>query len=51
MHSLLSRPRNRWLLGIALLTFGTGVTVKNVISYPVECVPDIPSEKNILQRT
>ena len=51
MLSFLSSTRNRWLLGIAVLAVGAGVTTKNVISYPTQCVPGYPAELSPLQKT
>ncbi|WP_320667915.1 hypothetical protein [Prochlorococcus sp. MIT 1307] len=44
MNRLLSNQRSKWLLVIGLAVIGAGITAKNVISYPTECVPGALSE-------
>ncbi|WP_320667932.1 hypothetical protein [Prochlorococcus sp. MIT 1307] len=44
MNRLFSNERSKWLLVIGLIAIGAGITGKNVISYPTECVPGTPSE-------
>ena len=40
MNRHLTSKRSKWLFGIALVGIVTGVTVKNVISYPTECMTE-----------
>ena len=39
MNRLLSTDRSKWIFAIGLIAIGAGVTAKNVISYPHECLP------------
>ena len=37
---LLSSERTKWIFVIGLIAIGAGFTMKNVISYPTECVKE-----------
>ena len=40
MNRLFSSQRSKWLFGIGLVAIGAGITAKNVISYPAECMTE-----------
>ncbi len=44
MKNLLSSERSKWICVIGLVAIGAGITAKNVISYPTECLPAEPIE-------
>ncbi len=46
MTRFLSNERSKWLLGIAIVAIGAGITAKHVISYPHECVQGEALEVN-----
>ena len=40
INRLISSERSKWILVIGVVAIGTGVTAKNVISYPTECMSE-----------
>ncbi len=40
MKNFLASDRSRWIFVIALISIGAGLTAKNVISYPTECMKE-----------
>ena len=51
MRTLLSSERSKWIFLIAVVSIGAGLTAKDVISYPTECVPKKGLEVTQLIRT
>tara|TARA_Y100001968_G_scaffold14401_1_gene11658 strand:- start:301 stop:441 length:141 start_codon:yes stop_codon:yes gene_type:complete len=39
MNRMLSDERFKWIFVIGLVAISVGITAKNVISYPTECIP------------
>ncbi len=48
MNRLFASERSKWIFVIGLVSIGAGITAKNVISYPTECVPNGPVEVSSL---
>ena len=40
MKSFSINERSKWIFFIGLIAIGVGLTAKNVISYPTECLPN-----------
>ena len=40
MRNLLANERSKWIFVIGVVAIGAGITAKNVISYPTECLPE-----------
>ena len=38
INRLISSERSKWIFVIGVVAIGAGVTAKNVISYPTECM-------------
>ncbi len=51
MKNFLPSERSKWIFLIGFLAIGAGLTAKNVISYPQECVPDKSVELAQLNRS
>ena len=50
MKNFLTSDRSKWIFVIVLVAIGAGFTAKNVISYPIECVPHKGQEETMLIR-
>ena len=40
VNRLLNSERSKWIFAIGLIAIGVGLTAKNVISYPTECITE-----------
>ena len=45
MKFFFTSARSKWIFVIGLVAIGAGLTAKNVISYPTECIPGAPLEE------
>ena len=46
MNRVLSSERTKWIFVIGLVAIGAGITAKNVISYPQDCLDNITVKIN-----